>query len=380
MQRVTVLKLDFRQRGGLEKYTLQIIDAFLQAGCQVTLLTSGSCPEVSPEVEVVSLQIPGFPGYFGFSRLMTWDLLCKSYLAAHPADVVLGMDRTTCQTHIRAGNGVHAAYLQHRQHTDGLWKSLTFPLNPLHRALLRLEKKGFESPDLRLLITNSQMVQKEVEQFYNVPSEKISVIHNGVEWREMDEVFQRWPVEREELAKELGLDPQQFYFLFLGHHYRRKGLDHLLAGFAQLREKQAHLLVAGKESHLDDYRSTTRSLQIEERVHFLGLRKDAKRLYTLADAVVIPSLYDPFANVTVEALAMGVPVVSSRYNGGSEVLSKENGVIIDDLFDAESVANALTTAITLRKTKTNAPIVRNTVRHLDFSIQLDLLTKVCLGV
>ena len=85
--------------------------------------------------------------------------------------------------------------------------------------------------------------------------------------------------------------------------------------------------------------------------------------------------YDPFANVTVEALCMGVFVVSSKTNGGHEILQPENGTIIDSLHDPESIAAALEYAMAHPKTDLSARQIRESVKHLDFENQLSLLTE-----
>ena len=109
------------------------------------------------------------------------------------------------------------------------------------------------------------------------------------------------------------------------------------------------------------------------------LRSDIRRFYALADAIVIPSLYDPFANVTVEALGMGLYVVSSKFNGGKEILDKECGCIIDDLFDPESVAKALEQSLFFPKTLESAEETRAKVSFMDFSISLPRLVEECLS-
>ena len=91
----------------------------------------------------------------------------------------------------------------------------------------------------------------------------------------------------------------------------------------------------------------------------------------MADCLVIPSHYDPFANVTVEALAMGLSIVSSKLNGAAEILTKDSGQIIEDLFDPYSLLNCLEKALKKPKTPVLAEEIREGVKHLDFPLQLN---------
>ncbi len=272
---------------------------------------------------------------------------------------------------------MHAAYLQKRKETDSFLKRLSYPLNPLHRLLLKIEKESFENPALKLLFVNSHMVKEEILSHYRVDPTKIEVVHNGVEWKEWEKDFQNWQQEKERLASELKISHSSYQFVFIGHNFRRKGLDNLLEALPLLASKEFHLTVVGKDKNLASYQTLVQKLKLEKQVSFVGPRSDIRRFYQLADALIIPSHYDPFANVTVEALAMGVRVISSLSNGGHEVLTEENGIKIASL-TKEEISNALQRALSKPKTKESADKIRASCAPLDFSHQLALITDRCL--
>ncbi len=242
-----------------------------------------------------------------------------------------------------------------------------------------MEKEAFESPELKQLFTNSHMVKKEILDHYQVKPEKISVVHNGVEWKEFEKPFQNWPAEREKLQKELNLDSALFHFLFVGHNFQRKGLDQLLKALSLVSARDFHLSVIGEDKNLTYYKELVEKLQLTGKVTFFGKRSDCIRFYQMADALVIPSLYDPFANVTLEALAFGVFVLSSKNNGGHEVLTAENGALLPSLEDPDAVAQVLSDAIKRPKNLRMAETIRESVKHLDFSHQLNALVEQCLS-
>lgn len=366
--KVTLLSRHFGARGGLEKWAARLAEGFTRKGADVTILTSDSVKKETshPHIHVESIPLTK---KFNFRRMNQFDLLTRKWTKAHPAQIIFGMDRTRSQTHIRAGNGVHAAYLEKRK-TFEKYPSYKQWLNPLNQTILHIEKEAFESPDLKVLFTNSYMVKEEVLNHYNVSSDKIEVIHNGVEWKEMKEDFSGWVEGKQKKCHDYCLDPNRFQFLFVGNGYERKGLCVLMEALATLQNKEFHLSVVGKDGNLPAFKKLARSLGLQNHIHFFGPQKTVRPFFQIADCLAIPSHYDPFANVTVEALAMGLFVVSSKSNGGHEVLKKENGVVIDDLSQVDSVAAALSQAMEAPKTWVRSQSIRDSVSHLDFSRQL----------
>ncbi len=395
--KVALLKSRIENRGGLEKATKTLATAFQQRGCEVSLLTTGSEHGINLETAIRdgkvvqdfdaeshragdthSQMVKGSPALcdygskdcinlpspiavsrinvsstskFSLYHHLKFDAACRFYLKKNPHDIVFGMERNRSQTHYRAGCGVHAAYLERRKLFEGAAK---FYLNPLHRFLLSQEKAAFEDPNLLRLFTNSYMVKEEILSYYRVKPEKIIVVHNGVEWDEFEKPFQE---------KKKSDCPT---FLFVGNGYQRKGLTYLLKALPS----GCRLLVVGREKNLSYFQKLA-----PKNVTFYGPQADLIPFYQVADALVIPSLYDPFANVTTEALAMGVYVVSSKFNGGHEILKQETGYIIDDLFSKEAMESALQTALT---TSINPLLIRNSVKALDFSFQLSKIVDTTL--
>lgn len=375
MKQIVLLKSRSNNHGGLEKYASRIAKAFQEKGARVTILSTG---EAQPHGEIPLFTTRTIP-WPAFLRMEQFDSFVQNWLKKNPADLVFGMDRNRHQTHIRAGNGVHAAYLQSRILTEGKFKAFICKLNPLHRKILELEQTAFENPELKKLFTNSYMVKRQVLEHYPVDPAKIEVIHNGVEWQEMENDFLAWEEKKDEGLKKFHLDRNAFQFLFIGNGYLRKGLDKLLLALSELKQEAFHLSVIGKDNQMDLYRAKAVQLGLKDKVHFFGPSQEIRLFYQLADCLVIPSFYDPFANVTVEALAMGLFVVSSKQNGGHEILNPENGTVIEDLLSPDAMRMALQTALKHKKSKQSALQIRNSVKRLDFSHQLKTLMESCYG-
>lgn len=352
---LTLIKTRFEESGGAEKYARTLADAFHEKGCAVTVLTTGPIIYSYP-YPVISHELKSKTSV---SKLWEFESFCDCYRSAHPSDISLSLERSRSQTHLRASSGVHKAYLRHRKRFDPLLKRTLHLFNPLHSSLLHIEKLGFEHPDLQILFANSHLVKREILEYYAVDPEKIHVIHNGVEWHGLQKPFDTTPFKRE-----------RFELLFIGTDAKRKGLFPLLKALEQLRE-EVHLSVVGVN------RPKLGSCKVP--VTFYGHQMDVIPFLQRADCLVIPSYYDPFANVTIEALAMGLFVVSSKTNGGSEILTPQTGAIIDSLDDRDAIVAALRKALRHPKTPERARLIRESVKSFDFSTQLDSYIRLCLS-
>lgn len=373
---VVLLKSKAGNSGGLEKYASRIASGFAEKGARVSILTTDLSKSGlgHPSISFYPLKTSPWPA---FLRMEQFDAQVQKWLQAEKPDLVFGMDRNRFQTHIRAGNGVHIAYLKSRVWTEGRLKHWICLLNPMHRKILSIEKAAFENPRLQKLFANSFMVRSQLLEHYAIDPAKIEVIHNGVEWKEMEKDFLEWENKKKEVAQRFHLDPDRFHFLFIGNGYSRKGLDRLLEGLSRLKRADFLLTVIGKDNRMDEYIAKASKLGLKDQVRFFGPQQEIRLFYQFADVLVIPSFYDPFANVTVEALAMGLFVVSSKYNGGHEILNEKNGLVLENLLDSDSMVEALTQSMRHRKTKQSALEARQSVSHLDFSKQLHQLIEAC---
>ena len=214
------------------------------------------------------------------------------------------------------------------------------------------------------------MVRNEILAYYPADPLKICVVHNAVEWALLEEPFRSWP-----LLKPVSDEHQ---LLFAGHNYRRKGLDFLLKALSTYSKTGWRLTVVGKESSLSPWKRLANRLNISGKVYFAGEQKSLIPFYQQTDTLIVPSLYDPFANVTVEALAMGNFVISSPHNGGKEVLLPHTGAVLEELDDYSSWHHCLDRALAQPKTEERAHQIRDSVAHLELKLQLPKLIDPCL--
>jgi UDP-glucose:(heptosyl)LPS alpha-1,3-glucosyltransferase len=319
--RVALVIERFEPSGGVEHVAWQVAHGLAAAGDAVQVVARRAAP--TSAVHVVRTG--------GVVRWQPWRVLAFSRAAARCAprarfDVVHSFSRTRHQDVYRAGGGSHADYLERRG--AGALRDLS----PRHRILLAIEQGVFADPTQHVQC-NSRMVRDELARRHALPEARTTVIYNGVDLARFDPTRCRDAGAR--LRAALAPDAAPLW-LFVGSGFERKGLDTALAALAKA---PGRLWVAGADD-TGAWRRRADALGVGARVDWLGLRRDVANLYAAADALVLPTRYDAFANACLEALAAGRPVVTSAANGAAEIVG-EAGFVTADAEDAGAVAAAL---------------------------------------
>jgi len=188
-------------------------------------------------------------------------------------------------------------------------KYLEYALAPRHRRTIREEAVLLSRSECRVLAV-SRFVAEQVRRTVPIPEERLQVLHNGVDVTRF--APSRLRSRRERIRDRLGLAPEEVAFLFVAHNLRLKNFDLLRSVFDLLvgQVPAARLVVVGKR---------------RPRCHapwctYAGVTSEPEDFYAAADVLVHPTYYDACANVVIEALASGLPVVSSNLNGSAELL------------------------------------------------------------
>ncbi len=275
------------------------------------------------------------------------------------ADLVLSFARVVGADVLRSGGGAHQSYLQAARRWRGERGAQLMKLRPIHRLQVLMERRGFASPRLRLAIAVSELVREDLMREFGLPAAKVVTLYNGVDTDRFR--MARGLTQRVQVRESLGIDPGAKVVMFVGNGFARKGLGFLIDAFAGLKG-EPQLLVVGIDQFLRKYRLRAETLGIAARVHFLGARADVPELFWGADAVALPSLFEPFGNVVMEALACGLPVLTSRYCGASELLPAEmRDFVVQDPADLEELAAKL--GAVLATDAQLASVARNTAKE-----------------
>jgi UDP-glucose:(heptosyl)LPS alpha-1,3-glucosyltransferase len=321
--KLALIRQSYRDDGGAERFVSRAIEALNNQDLNLTLIARkwGSKSSVS--------RIHCNPFYIGrlWRDASFVNCVCKA-VSENEFDLVQSHERLSCCDIYRAGDGVHREWLTQRSRVLSSFRALTMRANPYHRYILRAEKAMFESEQLRAVICNSKMVRDELLGYFDIPDHKLHVIYSGVD---TEHFHPRAKNHRSEVRTRLGISNEQPVFLFVGSGFERKGAGRVVSALKKLPE-QAIALIIGDDKHRVRYEKQASDLGLEQQIRFLGKKSDVLPYYGAADAFVLPTLYDPFPNVILEAMASGLPIITSTKSGGSEFIQAgENGFVCDAL-------------------------------------------------
>ena len=338
--RVTICCKRFGPRGGAEAFLINFARHLVRKGHQVRALAQQTDGGIAG-VEVMRLSVPPVPRAFQDLALAR---AAQKALTAEVTDVTFSDQRCLGAQVVRLGGGVQREFVRQRR------KSYRNPLGRAVNDILRwasirerlrlsIEGRMYRHPALRRVIANSDMVRREVEEHFPRVAGRVRVVYNGADPERFSPELKR--KHRAAVREEFRIPPDALVGVFVGHDWRRKGLFTYLRALGLLARKPTPrpvcALVVGR-GNTRRARAFAGRQGIAELVRFTGDHlPDA--FYGASDLLVLPSYYDPCANVTMEALACGLPVVTSAHNGAYELLTPgENGFYVEDASDANGLA------------------------------------------
>lgn len=325
--RLAIVRQAYNPYGGAERFVERAIKALGEDTVQLTLITRNWGGEHKPGIKVRLLTAPRLGRLF---RDIVFSRSVRSLIKTHVFDLVQSHERIPGCDIFRAGDGVHASWLEQRARTLGPLGRLAQSLSPWHRYILRMEERMFRDPALRAVICNSEMVRQDIAHRYPQLGSRLHVIHNGVDLAQFHPGLRAQ--HRENVREQLGVPESTRVLLFVGSGFERKGVPQMLEAMAHPALAQAELWIIGKDRHAKRLQKRAVRLGVAARVRFLGPKKDVTPYLGAADVFTLPTLYDPMPNAAIEALAAGLPVLTSTSSGAAELVRLgENGERVDAL-------------------------------------------------
>ncbi len=228
---------------------------------------------------------------------------------------------------------------------DGLRDHIRGFLRLFHPLQLTNRYFRYRDRTCRKIIVPSAVVKRDVTSLYGVSPEKVVIIPLGVD---INEFVPKKRGADNEIRKKFHLTPQDHLLFFCAQNFKLKGLSFLLRALHLLDNRRIKLLVGGKGENggLVEAKEMVARLGLERNVFFVGSVNNIKDYYAASDVFVLPTLYDTFGMVVLEAMASGLPVIVSGKAGVAEIMQDGAcGFLLEDPADHQELSEKIATLV-----------------------------------
>jgi UDP-glucose:(heptosyl)LPS alpha-1,3-glucosyltransferase len=336
--RLAIIRQRYAPAGGAERFFEGALEALLERNVAISLYTR-SWPQTKLQLIEPVICNPWYAGSFlrewGFARSA-----CRA-IARSKANLVESHERLLCCDIYRARDGVYAVWQDERMKGAGALARLRLALSPYNRYMRDIERRLFASPWLQAVICNSRMVKDEIRDRFGLPDSKLHVVYNAVD---SDVFHPQLRAQRSAVRERYRIGDSTTVFLLAGSGYGHSGAGAAIEALHEL-PPAAHLMIAGRERHARRYRELAAAIGVADRVTIAEGEQDLRACYGAADAFVLPTLYDPSPESTLEAMACELPVVTSTKSGAAELVVANDAGLVCPAGDIAGLAAQMRTLL-----------------------------------
>jgi len=339
--------------GGLGRHVGALARSLAVEGHEVHVVTRDlpDAPEVRDAFEdgVHVVRVPEAPPVIGFDQLVSWVLAFNNRIQAAAGRLLREREFDVIHAHdwlvAYAAAGLKETWdvpVVATIHATESGRHQGWLPGPMNKLIHQVE--WWLTYEARRVIVCSAYMHAELERIFALPGEKIDVVPNGVD---VDD----FAVDAAEAAETRSAltGPRTRMILYAGRLEYEKGVQTLLAALQDVRRRcgPTRLFVAGAGTYSDELRREVRRLGLSRHVRFTGFLadRDLRLHFGAADVAVVPSIYEPFGLVAVEAMACGTPVVVGDTGGLREIVSDGSGLSFPPQ-DADALTDALVRILT----------------------------------
>ena len=321
--------------GGTERDLIVTAEGLLRQGHQVSIYAG----EVRGSATGLTVRRVG-----AYTMPRTLNLIRFAWAAApmarrDGAELTLSFARVTNADVLRSGGSAHISYLRAAARWRGRAGALAMRANPYHRAQVLIEKRGFTWAALKGTIAVSELVRRDLIGQFHLPPKRVTTIYNGVDLERFRPTSDS--AARNEIRRRFEIPETAQVVLFVGNGFARKGLGFLIDAVAAMQDRP-YLLIVGTDRAVGAFRARAERNDITSRVLFAGGQPETGSFLHAAGVVALPSLFEPFGNVALEAMASGVPALVSSYCGAAEVIpGLIKSLVVQDPTDSKEIATKL---------------------------------------
>lgn len=319
--KIAIIRKKYIFHGGSESFSNSFIKALSEKGHEIHIYAIKW--EISENLKNIYFHKIPCISFNSFFRDLTFAIsslfLLKGKRTSY--DIIQSHDKTLFQDIYRAGDGCHIEWLKQRWKIKGILGKLSILFNPYHWLILILERKIFNGHKFKKIIAISEFVKKNILDNYNVNEKDIEVIYNAVDLQRFNPANKN--IYRKEIRNKYSIPEDKFVILFAGSGFERKGLNYLLKALDLVTEPLT-LLIVGKGQKIKSKKFNNR-----HQILFCGAQREIFKYYAASDIFVFPALYEPFGNVHLEALASGLPIITTKLTGAAEIIKDDvHGYVI----------------------------------------------------
>jgi UDP-glucose:(heptosyl)LPS alpha-1,3-glucosyltransferase len=346
--KVAITHTRYTAKGGVERYAWDLVKRLLDAGHEVHYFCHFWDDQVDPRVHVHKIPNPWkqirFMKVWSFDRWLTRNVRREDY------DVVHGFSKSSVQDIYTDGSGClldYQAYSIDERKGSSLAKKLRRA--SLHqRQVLAIEERRFTRGNFSKIVAMSDLAADQIRARYGLGRDEVVTIYNGIDVARFHPSLR--DIHFANYRERIRIKPDTFMILCVGNDYTRKGVPTLMQAARLLKERGLpggrgfHICVFGKERHSVEVKLSEecRRLGVYDHIKFYGPSDLVERWMAVSDLFVLPSRFDAFGNVVLEAMASGTPALVSSKAGAVEVIHEgQDGFALKDPGDAQAIADCV---------------------------------------
>lgn len=347
-------------KGGLEHWTWQFAHGLVRRGHEVHVVAFEGLGQESG-ITLHRLERPRSR----LERAAAFDAFLEGQDFGIIHDMGAGWHADILHPH----GGSTVALWEHNLMRIPKWRQIRFWREKRYRELAELEKRQ-HAQTRTVIVAVSRMVRRHFEEYHQLPASRLRVIYNGVDTDRFTPDSQN--EYRQATRESLGVGDETL-FLMLAHNLLLKNADGLIRAAARLscRGRKVRVIIAGGRK-TGPFEKLAAKLGCARNINFIGVVEDPVPYYAAADVFVHPTWYDPCSLVTLEAQSSGIPVITSRFNGASELMTDgQDGFVISAPDDAEELATRMEQLLDLQLRKRMGEAGRALALRHSFEQQTD---------
>jgi UDP-glucose:(heptosyl)LPS alpha-1,3-glucosyltransferase len=307
--------------GGAERYCWDLAHFLSRRGRNVSIICMKAA---KPDVQEINISLVKPFKFPQFLRHLSFSLLHYFKAKKMKDHIHFCVGNTFYMDIYQPHGGLHRAWFQR--------ETLMHPaiIRPVTRVLKYLSLKDIVQRALEWwifkmtkpkVIAISKMVARDIRFCFKYPKSMLHLIPNGIDVKKFTPDNIR---HRDKIRSRYKIGQNDFVFLFLANNLALKGFDVLIKATRSLNHLPVKVLVIGPYTQ----RIKTKAKSLSNNLIFGGRADDPERIYPACDCLVHPSFYDACSLVVLEALASGIPVITTMSNGASMYITKTNGLVV----------------------------------------------------